>query len=66
MMEATARSLLRPLAKFRPLAKLLPAAARPLAVADLAKVMLHEALHPATGLQIYEPQDIADCLGRMK
>ncbi|MFM7587056.1 MAG: hypothetical protein ACKO6M_08575, partial [Bacteroidota bacterium] len=60
MMEATARSLLRPLAKF------LPTAARPLAVSDLAKVMLHGALHPATGLQIYEPQDIADCLGRMK
>ena len=65
IMEATALSLLRPIAKFRPLAKLLPTAARPLAVSDLARVMLHEALHPATGLQIYEPQDITDCIGRM-
>ncbi|NBU71635.1 MAG: oxidoreductase [Bacteroidetes bacterium] len=51
-MESMALSLLRPVAK------LLPAAARPLAVSQLARVMLLEALQPATGLKIYEPHEL--------
>jgi hypothetical protein len=51
-MESMALSLLRPVAK------LLPAAARPLAVSQLARVMLLEALQPATGLKIYNPHEL--------
>lgn len=53
------------LAVLRPFAHILPAYARPLPVSDLARVMLNEALHPDTGLQIYEPGAIADCLKRI-
>jgi len=57
-MESAALSIMRPIAK------LLPAAARPLAVSDLARVMLKEALHPSSGLQIYEPGAIVGWLDR--
>lgn len=59
LMESVALSLLRPITQ------ILPASTRPLPVSDLARVMLQEALHPATGVQVYDPRAIVDWLDRI-
>lgn len=63
ILETAAVGLLRPMSGLLP-AVLLPDALRPLPVGDLARVMLHEALLPATGIQRYEPRRIRECLDR--
>lgn len=59
-MESTALSILRTLSPF------LAPAARPLLVSKLARVMLYDALHPASGRRIYNPRDILGLLARME